>query len=186
LPFQSQIENAFASSVLDYGNVTVSNLSITPEARFYILGGMRGFYIAPYARFATMDLNVPIRYSNSSSGSLNKEADFVGKITSTSGGVMIGTQHQLFKKIVIDIWIIGGHYGSSHGDINATYTPTDPNNPLVTHYEKQSIQNGINSINPAPFKVSGTVSQTTPTAHITVDGPWAGIRALGINVGVRF
>ncbi len=188
LPFKNEIQNLSISSYIDYENTTVGNLTITPELRFYILGGMRGFYLAPYARYSSMNLYVPLKYSNSSSNTLNRKADFKGSITSMSGGLMIGTQHQLFKKVVIDIWIIGAHYGSAHGDINATYTPTDKNHPnsQVSQTERSSIQEGINSIQPSPFKVSGTVSQTTPTAKIIVDGPWAGIRALGINVGIRF
>ena len=107
-----------------------------------------------------------------------------------SGGLMIGTQHQLFKKVVIDIWIVGAHYGSGHGDINARYTPTDSNpNSSTSQIERSSILEGINSLNPPLVKISNpTVTQdnTNGHAHFIVDGPWAGIRAVGINIGVRF
>ena len=187
LPFQNTIENLFSSSYIDYANTQVSSFSITPELRFYVLGGMRGFYIAPYARFSTLNLDVPLHYSTEVNGNIiTKDANFSGKITSTSGGLLLGTQHQLFKKIVIDIWILGGHYGSCNGNLLATYTQQDPNNPVVTALEKQTLQTAINSLDSSPFKVSGKVRADAPKADITVSGPWVGIRALGINVGIRF
>jgi hypothetical protein len=187
LPFMNEIKDKFSSSYINYENSSVSNLSITPELRFYILGGMRGFYLAPYARYTSMNLHVPLHYSTIINGNTVKEdATFSGTITSTSGGLMIGTQHQLFKKVVIDIWIVGAHYGSCSGDLNATYKPTNPNNSTITSEEKSTLQSAINSINPSPFNVSGKVNPTAPTAEIKVSGPWAGIRALGINVGIRF
>lgn len=187
LPFQNTVQNLFSSSYIDYAHTQVSNLSITPELRFYVLGGMRGFYIAPYVRFSTLDMDVPLHYSTEVNGNIvTKDATFTGKITSTSGGLLLGTQHQLFKKVVIDIWILGGHYGSCSGNLLATYTPQDPNNAMVTALEKQTLQTAINSLDPSPFKVSGTVSKTAPSADIKVSGPWVGIRALGINVGIRF
>ena len=191
IPFRGEIQSLSQSSVIDYENSRVANLTITPELRFYVLGAMRGFYLAPYARYSSMDLFVPLKYSNSSSNSLDRKADFSGTITAMSGGLMLGTQHQLFKKVVIDIWILGAHYGSAHGDINARYTPTDSNpNSETSKTERMSILKGINSLNPPLVKISNpTVTQDDNNhgnAHFIVDGPWAGIRAVGINVGIRF
>ena len=191
LPFKNIIQNNFTSSFIDYGNTTVSNLSITPELRFYILGGMRGFYLAPYFRYTAMDVNVPLKYSSTTTGvsNLDKKTTLEGTITSTSGGLMIGTQHQLFKKVVIDIWIIGAHYGSASGDLNGAYTSSssDPNSSIAKT-ERSSIEEGINSLNPPLVTLTGKVTQqgNKGNADIKVSGPWAGIRALGINVGIRF
>ena len=188
LPFQSQIENMVTDPSITISRCSVSNFAITPELRFYLRGGMRGFYIAPYGRYSSFNLFVPVHYKTYPTGNPNdvvtKDADFSGKVTAFSGGVMIGVQHQLFKKIVLDIWIVGGHYGKSTGNLLATYTQSA--DPLVRPYEKQTLQSAIDNINASPFKVSGTVSPDTPTATITTDGPWVGLRALGINLGFRF
>ncbi len=191
LPFKTAIQNNFSSSVIDYENTTVSNLSITPELRFYILGGMRGLYLAPYLRYTSMDVNIPIKYSNKALGfvDLNQKTTFSGSITSMSGGLMIGTQHQLFKKVVIDIWIVGGHYGSASGELNGAYKATDSNpNSNVSVIERSTIKSGIESLNPPLVTLTPTVTQqgNQGNAQIKVSGPWAGIRALGVNVGIRF
>ena len=55
-------------STIDNKNVRISdfqmgNFAITPEVRFYLgRGKMRGFYIAPYVRYASFDLQVPMTY----------------------------------------------------------------------------------------------------------------------------
>ena len=186
VPFQNEIENLANSSVIEYNNCQVSNFTITPELRIYLIGAGHGIYLAPYGRYTSMNLYVPIDYQVVTPlKTYDEKASFSGPVKAMSGGLMIGTQFQILKKVVLDIWIVGAHYGSSNGDITATYTPVDPNNPN-NPTEKKAIQDALNTIDPSPFKVSGTVSKTAPTADINVSGPWVGVRALGINVGIRF
>lgn len=52
---------------------------------------------------------------------LSKDANISDKINSFSSGILLGTQHQLFKKSVVDIWIIGNHFGSSKSDLLVSY-----------------------------------------------------------------
>lgn len=182
LPLKSLLDSYVDNSDVDFGNFEMGNTAITPELRLYLgTGKMKGFYIAPYARFASFDLSVPVKYTASSiPGSPTKYATFSGKIKSTSGGLMIGTQHQIFNKLVLDIWIIGGHYGSSTGDLNAVITPA------MTPIEQSSLQSTLNDLKEiGPFKFEGKVTSST-TAVATSTGPWAGVRALGITLGFRF
>ena len=180
LPFLSTVESMFTNTNFDFTQFKIGNTAITPEIRIYSHKNMRGFYIAAYARFATFDFTAPLNYTYTN-GAISQSATalFDGKISSTSGGLMIGTQHNIFKKFVIDIWIIGGHYGTSNGTLVATI------NHNMSAQEQQGLQNQINSIKADPFTVTGKVTSPT-SANLVSNGPWAGIRGLGINLGFRF
>ncbi|TAG12991.1 MAG: DUF3575 domain-containing protein [Sphingobacteriia bacterium] len=174
IPFQAQFEEAINSNEINFSKFEIGNTAITPELRIYLsLGKMKGFYLAPYMRFATFDLSAPIKYT-SNLGS--KEAVFNGKVTSTSGGLMIGYQFQLLKKLVLDFQIIGAHYGTSKGDLDFAAT--------LNNFEQQSLRDNINKIEAEPFRFTSTV--TGNGAQIKTDGPWAGIRGLNLGLGLRF
>lgn len=137
---------------------------------------MKGFYLAPYVRFATFDLGAPIKYTASTFPLIEKEALFNGKITSTSAGLMIGYQFQIATKIVLDFQIIGGHYGTSKGDLNFA--------SALNPFEEQELRKNLNEIDAKPFKFTSTVNASG--AQIKSDGPWAGIRGLNLGLGIRF
>ena len=58
----------------------------------------------------------------------------------------------------------------------------------VSVIERSTIKSGIESLNPPLVTLTPTVTQqgNQGNAQIKVSGPWAGIRALGVNVGIRF
>ena len=87
-------------------------------------------------------------------------------------------QFQLLTKVVLDIWAIGGHYGSSNGSLVANLPAGTPNEaaPALTKI--------IDQTNASPFTLSTTYSGNTVTTNTT--GPWAGLRGAGITVGLRF
>ncbi len=178
LPLEKLTEDYIDDPNLNLGRFEMGNTAITPELRLYLgAGRMKGFYIAPYARFASFDFTVPVKYQSPIG---TKDADFAGKIKSTSGGIMFGVQHTIFKKLLLDIWILGGHYGSSSGDLVATF-PT-----ALTPTEQSSLRDAINGIDVKPFEIKGTVDPSGKFATIQSDGPWAGIRALGLSLGFKF
>jgi len=180
-PLQSQLENLVDDPDFNIGRFQMGNNAITPELRIYFgKGRMKGFYIAPYARFATFDLTAPVKYNSSSVPGAKKDADFSGKIKSTSGGIMFGVQHQLAKKLVLDFWILGAHYGSSTGQMDAIITPA------MTTLEQQSLQQSIDDFKEAgPFQFEGKVTSAS-NAYIKSTGPWAGLRGAMISFGFRF
>ncbi len=191
IPFEKIISNAINDPNVTVERFQIGGYAITPELRFYSHKNMKGFYIAPYARIASFDLTIPIKYDGKQGGvTVKKDADFSGTIKSFSGGILLGTQHQLFKKLVIDIWIIGGHYGSSNGDLLGSYA-ADPN-AVIAAQERQSLQDAINKIDVSPFVVTGKVNTPpataggTQTATLTSTGPWAGLRGAGLTIGFRF
>ncbi len=127
LPLQSIAKKYIDNSAINFDLFQMGNNALTFESRFYLgLQKMSGFYIAPYARFANFDLAVPVEYTYTpdntvgsfiSPAPITKTADLNGTIKSNSYGAYIGIQKQLLTKLVIDIWLIGGHYGSSNGNL---------------------------------------------------------------------
>ena len=178
LPFEKQFKKSVKSNKVNFDEFQMSNFAVTPECRIYMgKGYLHGFYISVYGRYASFDVTAPIEYTTSSG--TTSTVPFDGKVTSFSGGVMFGVQYTLWKVVVLDIMIIGGHYGGCSGTINANNI-----NPPLSAQDQQSLQNNINTINAKPFNITGQVTSST-TAVIKASGPWGGIRS-GINLGVRF
>ncbi len=176
VPFEKQVKDIIANTDIDASRLQVGGYAITPELRFYAHKNMVGFYIAPYVRITSLDVTIPVKYVV---GGTTKDADFTGKINSFSGGILLGTQHQIFKKLVLDIWIIGGHFGNSSGDLSATLSPG------LTAKEQTDFQKVLNKIDASPFTVKGTVTSAT-SAYLNTDGPWLGLRGAGFTLGFRF
>jgi hypothetical protein len=170
---------------LELGKFEMGNTAITIEPRIYLSKkAMKGFYIAPYARWASFDLTLPFKYTyDKDPGPLvnneTKTALFNGKIKSFSGGLMFGTQFNIAKRLVLDIWWIGGHYGSSSGDLNFVAS-------LPTQEERDAVRNTLNDFDPSPFEFKKPIDVNANGARIESSGPWAGIRALGVNLGFKF
>jgi hypothetical protein len=178
LPFEKQFSKSVKSDKVNFDAFQLGNMAVTPEFRVYMgKGTLRGFYLSVYGRYASFDVTAPIQYTRSD-GSISQVL-FDGKVDSYSGGLMFGVQYTLWKVVVLDIMMIGGHYGSCSGTINA-----DNISPALSAQDRQSLQNNINSIDAKPFNITGTVTSSTQ-AVIHASGPWAGIRS-GINLGVRF
>ncbi len=181
--FKNLLPELFEDPDFKIGDFEIGNTAITLEPRFYLSKkAMKGFYIAPYARYASFDLGLPFSYSYDQDPTagvsvVTKTAKFNGKINSFSGGLMFGTQFNIAKRLVLDIWWIGGHYGSSSGDLNL-------NVALPTQEERDALKNTLDGFDPSPFKFESSVNANG--AVIKSDGPWAGIRGLGINLGFKF
>lgn len=186
IPFASQLQDIINIDNVKVSGITMANTAITPELRIYLgTGKMKGFYIAPYARFASFDLAVPISYD--AGGGIKKDVTFEGNIKSTSAGLMIGMQKQIAKKLVLDIWFIGGHFGSGSGTINATINPPLTDGTGGSFNERGALQTELDKLKTGggPFKFEGTVTSNT-NAVIKSDGPWAGVRGAMISLGFRF
>ncbi|MFM6993977.1 MAG: hypothetical protein ACKOWO_02550 [Sediminibacterium sp.] len=188
LPLQSIAKKYIDNSAINFDLFQMGNNALTLESRFYLgLQKMSGFYIAPYARFANFDLSVPMEYTYTpdntigaltSPAPITKTADLNGIIKSNSYGAYIGIQKQLLTKLVIDIWLIGGHYGHSNGNL-IFVAPEKLPTQAVTALQKTLDETKLN-----PFELKSKVDQNGATADMK--GPWAGIRGLGISLGLRF
>lgn len=156
----------------------VGNFAITPELRFYLnrKGYGRGFYLAPYYRYAKFNSEeLPITFTGD--GGTDKTIRLKGDVTTHSGGLMIGAQWHLGKVVTLDWWIIGAHYGTSNGTLSGV-----PSSSLSTD-EQDELRRVINELDIPLTKITAEVNANNIKAII--DGPWAGVRA-GLSIGIRF
>lgn len=159
--------------VLD--KLRLSNFAITPEFRWYpgSRGYGRGFYIAPYYRYAKFKSNDVVYDYNNNTESIRLS----GKFSSHSGGVMLGAQWFLGENISLDWWIIGAHYGSGDGVFDGLTDHT------LTPQEQADLRQSLEDTE-VPFGKK-QVTVTANGASLRLNGGWPGFRA-GLSLGFRF
>ncbi|MCG9899763.1 MAG: DUF3575 domain-containing protein [Hydrotalea sp.] len=180
LPFQSSINNIIDDPSVRFDQMQVKGSAITPEIRFYTGKNMKGFYLAPYARWGTTEAsNLPVVVNYTVAGNAQSTtATFGGKSTGFGGGVMIGTQFTLLKFVNIDLWIIGAHIGSGSGEMNATFS-----SPLPIQGQQELSRQLEEVKNNASF-LNMTYSVNANGAQVNI-GRYAGIRGAGVTIGFR-
>ncbi|MDY0088781.1 MAG: DUF3575 domain-containing protein [Flavobacteriaceae bacterium] len=179
VPFKDFIADQFDEEEdVEYdvlNSLNVGNYAITPEFRFYMgKGHGRGFYLSAYYRYAAFDLDsYPVTFVKDDGSEGNVSMD--GKITSHSGGIMLGVQWSLGRHIVLDWWIVGAHIGSAKGVLNG-YSQED-----LSILEQQDIKESIED-----FEFFDKVTVTdNHNVKVDISGPWAGLRT-GLSLGIRF
>lgn len=184
LPFQDVFVNQLGDDdpdlENDIKNLKVGNFAITPEVRFYLSkkGYGRGFYIAPYYRYAKFKSEeFPVDYE--SGPTTTKTIKLKGDIATNSGGLMFGAQWHLGKVVTLDWWILGAHYGKSKGTLTGI-----PSSPLTTE-ERNNIEAEIEALNDEIPLTKITADVTANSVRAIFDGPWAGVRA-GLTIGIKF
>lgn len=183
IPFKNTIINQVGDgdqeTIDQINSLKLSNSAITPELRIYLSrkGYGKGFYIAPFYRYARHDANnVTVNYE--SSPGVPASIDMTGRLTSNTGGLMIGAQWNLGKSLVLDWWILGPHFGKGKGELNGVSSV-----PLSSSAQAD-LKNELESID-LPFGIKQTVYVDANGARMLLDGPMAGLRA-GLQLGVRF
>lgn len=190
LPLKDLAKQFIDNPNINFDNLKIANNNITIESRFYLgLQKMSGFYVAPYARFGNTEMDVPVNYQYTTQASVingvtipsktvSTSAILNGSIRSQSVGAYFGMQYQILTKLVLDFWVIGGHYGTSNGILQANLPSGTPTEALT------ALKNAVNQTNANPFHLNATVAGNSIITN--TDGPWAGIRGAGITVGLRF
>ncbi len=182
IPFKQTILKAMKDDDPDTRKIIdefrMSNYAITPEVRFYLSrkGYGRGFYIAPfyrYASFTSNDLNVFYTDEFNEEQSIKMS----GKLTSNTVGLLLGVQSNLGKHIVLDISFFGPHYGAGKGNFKGTSSQ-----PLSQSAQDDLKQQLEDMEIPLTRK---TVTVNANGAMLDLDGPWGGYR-FAISLGVRF
>jgi hypothetical protein len=160
-------------------NFRIGNFALTPEVRFYMgKEALRGFYIAPFARYATFNVSLPIDLETEDANNhvTTERIDLKGDLSTIAGGILFGAQWKLSKIIYLDWHILGPHFGKATGNLTGKKN--------LTPEEQTDLRELIEDFEDIPFvKFKSNVNENG--ASIKVDGPWAGIRA-GITLGFRF
>ncbi len=186
LPFKSQILKQVDATDENIRNavneVKIGNMAFTPELRFYMgkKGYGRGFYIAPFYRYAKYDasnLVVDYEYQDDQDQQVTASITMSGNITANTVGLMFGAQWALGKYVCLDWWLLGPHYGKSKGDLTGI-----PSQPIPAEGQTE-IRQTLEDLE-IPM-VKQTVEVSANKVNMKIDGPWAGIRA-GISLGIRF
>ncbi|MCZ4243268.1 DUF3575 domain-containing protein [Pedobacter punctiformis] len=169
LPFKSSL-----NSIDDQlGSLEMGNFAITPEIKFYLGKGVfRGFYIAPYLKYANYNTSINYEYT---SNNKTEVIPLSGHLNTYTAGVLFGAQWRIANDFYLDWSIFGPQYGISSGKLTGTKT--------LTIQEQKDLKEELDGIDLPVGKVSNTVDSNG--AVVDLKGPWAGIRA-NIGIGYRF
>jgi hypothetical protein len=185
-PLKSYIENYVGRNDFEINSFKLGNTAITLESRIYLgKKTLQGFYLSPYLRYTDYGFDFPITHPEniSSGGAVNNPPILLsGNIRALCGGFMMGVQTNLSKRLLLDITIIGAHYGKSKGVLAANnITPALKDQDLI------DFKNTINDYQQVgPFKFEGRVYEDGTGAEQKASGPWVGIRTFSFSLGYRF
>ena len=181
VPFKSKIEDAIDDeetweSIKDF---KTGNFAITPEVRFYLGKQVfQGFYIAPFARYATYSAEVTFGYDvdNGAGGTTRETIPLSGDLATLTGGLLFGAQWKLSKLVHLDWWILGPNYGTSSGNIAGQKS--------LSQEEQNELLDALQELDELPL-VKSKYTVDSNGAKVDFDGPWGGLRA-GLSIGFRF
>jgi hypothetical protein len=182
IPYKKQLASFIDNKDIDLSIFKLGNTALTTEFRLYLgRHKMKGFYFAPYGRYANFNLTFPVKYPDSTNSKGISPIQMEGKITSYSVGMMMGVQFNLSKRIIFDFWILGGHYGKSEGTLKVSNI-----SPALSPEDQATFQKNLDEFKElGPFSFEGKVTSPT-SAQLKTTGPWVGLRTLGLTLGYRF
>lgn len=165
----------------DLHSTYLGNNTLTGEIRFYAgkNPGARGFYLSLYGRY--MDFNLAFPYEHETESRIYT-IPFNGKVTALAGGLMIGSQWLIAKRVTLDWHILGGHFGKLKIDM-----PGKADLSSMTSDEKRILQEDLEVVNigiDRNAKVDVNVSDNG--AQIRGSLPFFGVRGFGLSLGIAF
>ncbi len=185
----SNLVNYSPDNDINIFNLSYSSHTTQLQGRFYIgLGKMKGFYVAPYFRYANFNIQQPVNFKydisvpDAAPISLDTNDLVSGQADAYTFGAAIGYQWQILNKIVIDFSIIGGGYGQ----INANF---ESRNTYPTNTDGlQSLFNELNQklSNLNGYTVKNEIDNNTSKVNTRIAGPWYSLVVLNLSVGIRF
>lgn len=192
LPFKSKVldiidDDEVSNLLTDFKS---SSRSFTPEFRFYLgkKGYGNGFYIAPYAKFSTFNLQTPYFYDVAIEvGGVpvydrEESIDLEGKVTAFTAGVSFGFNIKVAKGLYLDWRVLGPGYGSAKGDISGNMALNQDEQDGLNE-QLSNLQESLEDM-PLKIKMDYTVNGQGAAIKVT-NSPWANLRS-GISLAYRF
>jgi hypothetical protein len=176
VPFESVITDQVGVEEIKFDKMKVGSFGVVPEFRFYLgKEAMRGFYIGPFVAYKNYQTNLPVNY-----GIITERIGiFDGEVNTITGGLQLGAQFRLSDRMTLDWWILGPNFGSGTGDLVFTGS-LDPAEQQRLRQEIEDIKQEL------PFDLIKSYNVSSSGASIRAQGPVAGLRGFGFNLGVRF
>ena len=135
-------------------------------------------YFSVYGRYTNFDVDFPFDYTVNSR---TYTVPLTNETKMIAGGAMIGHQFIIAKKIALDLYIVGAHFGNLKGDAVGLTNLSD-----LTTAQKQDLKNELEEKFVFNDKKYLTVDVTNQGVQAKINGPVIGIRSFGINVGFAF
>lgn len=181
---KSMVKNAVELSKeqeADINSLQIKNQAITGEFRFYggRKKGAKGFYTGLYGRYARFQIDYSYTYQATNGQSYN--IPLRGKINGIGAGMLFGAQWWFAKAVCMDLYLIGGHYGQLSGSLTGS-----PDRVGLSETDKQSIKEDLEDRFQLGDKKILSVSYNKDRFTATASGPYIGIRAIGLSIGVVF
>ncbi len=182
LPFKNTIADAIGDNDVDVQatvkSFRMSNIAITPEFRFYIgrKGNMRGFYVAPFYRFANFKVeNLVVSYTDDLNA--KQQVSLSGKQQTHTFGAGIGKQWILGKMVVLDWLIFAPHFGVGNGTFTGVSSQT------LSAQEQADLYKELDDLDIPLTTKKITVNANGATMGLS--GSWGGLRS-SLSIGIRF
>lgn len=178
LPFSSSISSlADDSAILDATKLGAFSLAL--EGRYYTSRtkeAMRGFYLAPYVKYSTYNINSRVDFDVPSTNT-KSDIPISGNLNAFSGGVAVGLQWIFSNRISLDWRIIGVSYGGSSGSLKG--------HKALTTEEQEEVRNQLNNLSSDLPVIKLKNEVNGEGVKSTISGPWAGLRT-GLAIGYSF
>lgn len=184
---QDGFSNIFVPQNYGFQGSTISRFYVMPEVRYYFKEAPRGLYAGLYFKYRSLDYSNNLIYTDTftTPGTpIDYDYDFNFKMNTASGGLSLGLQTFLLKRVSLDILFFGIQLSSNIGEIevltNATPLPADI---------QQDVQEGVTYINnnlPLVDNIFNLVENTPERILVESRFSSPSIRLPSIRLGIRF
>lgn len=183
---QGGITNIFVPANYGFTGSETSRFYVMPEVRYYFKEAPRGLYAGLYFKYRSLDYTNNLQYQDDFITGPDTEwnFDFNFKMNTMTGGLALGMQTFLLKRVSLDLVFFGIQYGSNIGSIEML-TKGDPLSADI----QSDVQAGVNYINanlPIVENIFELRENTPDRVFVESRFTSPSIRLPSIRLGIRF